>query len=431
MQSLVIANSSVILKGESRMSRVVPFRALRPGKQVVRQVAAPPYDVLNVAEAREDVNHNPLSFLHVEKSEIDLPDATGVEDLRIYQRAKENLDALIDQGILFREEFATFYLYRQQMGNHVQTGIAACVSLAEYESGWIKRHEFTRQDKERERTLHIDTVGAQTGPILLAYRGEETIDCLTAQVAERPPEYAFTTDNGICHTVWVIRDLAEIRAITEGFAPVEALYIADGHHRAAAAAAVARLRSSRNSGDRGDEGHHFMLAVLFSSEQLRIMDYNRVVRDLNGLTEAAFLKRVGENFLISNDFTEKFPERRHDFGMYLGGRWHCLTARAEILREDDPISGLDVSLLQQNLLDPILGVRDPRTDARIEFIGGIRGMAELERLVNHAGFAVAFSLYPPTVAQMMAVADAGKVMPPKSTWFEPKLLSGLFVHPLE
>ncbi|MEI7670748.1 MAG: DUF1015 family protein [Deltaproteobacteria bacterium] len=413
------------------MSRVVPFCALRPGKQVVHQVAAPPYDVLNVTEARKQVQHNPLSFLHVEKSEIDLPDTAGVEDLRIYQRARENLDVLICQGIFAREESAAFYLYRQQMGNHVQTGIAACVSLAEYENGRIKRHEFTRPDKERERMLHIDAVGAQTGPILLAYRGEGTIDRLTARVAGRPPEYAFTTDNGVCNTVWGIRDSTEIRAITEGFASVDALYIADGHHRAAAAAAVARLRRSRNSCDRGDETHHFMLAVLFPSEQLRIMDYNRAVRDLNGLTEAAFLKRVGENFLISKDFAAKSPERRHDFGMYLGGEWSCLTTRAEIVREDDPISDLDVSLLQQNLLDPILGIRDPRTDARVEFIGGIRGMAELERLVNHAGFAVAFSLYPPTVAQMMAVADAGKVMPPKSTWFEPKLLSGLFVHQLE
>jgi uncharacterized protein (DUF1015 family) len=431
VKSLLFANTSMAVKGEGCMSRVVPFRALRPGKPFVRQVAAPPYDVLNTAEARELVRDNPLSFLHVEKSEIDLPDAAGVEDRRIYERAKENLEALIHQRNLIQEESAAFYLYRQQMGDHVQTGIAACVSLAEYESGRIRRHEFTREDKERERTLHIDTAGAQTGPILLAYRGEERIDRLTAQVAGRPPEYDFTADSAVRHTVWVIRDPAEIRAITEGFAPVEALYIADGHHRAAAAAAVARLRSSRNSSDHGDEAHHFLLAVLFPGDQLRIMDYNRAVRGLNGLTEAAFLNRVGEYFHISPNYKAKSPERRHDFGMYLGGAWRRLTARAEILREGDPISGLDVSVLQQNLLGPILGVRDPRTDARVDFIGGIRGMEELERLVNQAGFAVAFSLYPPTVAEMMAVADAGQVMPPKSTWFEPKLLSGLFVHRLE
>ncbi|MCX5821711.1 MAG: DUF1015 family protein [Deltaproteobacteria bacterium] len=413
------------------MSRVVPFRALRPGEPFVRQVAAPPYDVLNVAEARRQVRDNPLSFLHVEKSEIDLPDAAGAEDRRIYARAKENLEGMIRQGILFQEESAVFYLYRQQMGERVQTGIVACAGIAEYETGQILRHEFTREDKERERTLHIDTVGAQTGPVFLTYRGREEIDRLTARVAERLPEYDFTADDGVRHTVWIIRDPAEIREVAEGFTPVEALYIADGHHRAAAAATVARLRSSRNPGDRGDGEHHFLLAVLFPHDQLRIMDYNRAVRDLNGLTREAFLQKVGDHFLIAREFTAKSPARPHEFGMYLAGDWFRLTARAEILWEDDPVAGLDVSLLQENLLGPVLGIRDPRTDARIEFIGGIRGMAELERLVDQAGFAVAFSLYPPTVAQMMAVADRGKVMPPKSTWFEPKLLSGLFVHLLE
>jgi uncharacterized protein (DUF1015 family) len=384
-----------------------------------------------MTEARQQVRDNPLSFLRVEKSEIDFPDAAGGEDHRIYGRAKENLKDLISKRILFQEESAAFYLYRQQIGNHIQTGIVACVSIAEYETGRIKRHEFTRDDKERERTLHIDMVGAQTGPVFLTYRGREAINRLNAQIAERPHEYDFTADGGVRHTVWVIRDPVEIREVAEGFAPVDALYIADGHHRAAAAAAVARLRSSRNPDDRGDEAHHFMLAVLFSHDQLRIMDYNRAVRDLNGLSEAAFLRQAGENFLISKDFAAKSPERRHEFGMYLGGVWHRLTARVGILCEDDPVADLDVSLLQENLLAPVLGIRDPRTDVRIDFIGGIRGMAELERLVDQTGFAVAFSLYPPTVGQMMALADAGKVMPPKSTWFEPKLQSGLFVHLLE
>jgi uncharacterized protein (DUF1015 family) len=414
-----------------RMSRIVPFRALRPGKPFVRQVAAPPYDVLNVAEARQQVRDNPLSFLHVEKSEIDLPDAAGVEDRRIYAQAKENLEGMIRQGILFQEESAVFYLYRQQMGERVQTGIVACAAIAEYETGRILRHEFTREDKERERTLHIDTVGAQTGPVFMTYRGREEIDRLTARVAKRPPEYDFTADDGIRHTVWIIGDPAEIREVAEGFTPVEALYIADGHHRAAAAANVARLRSSRNPGDRGNGEHHFLLAALFPHDQLRIMDYNRAVRDLNGLTEAAFLERIGDHFLITDDFTAKSPGRPYEFGMYLKGGWRRLTARAGTLREDDPVAGLDVSLLQENLLGPVLGILDQRTDTRIDFIGGIRGMAELERLVDQAGFAVAFSLYPPTVVQMMAVADRGKVMPPKSTWFEPKLRSGLFVHLLE
>jgi uncharacterized protein (DUF1015 family) len=413
------------------MSLVVPFRALRPGKPYVREVAAPPYDVLNVAEARKLAGANPLSFLHVEKSEIDVPDATGVEDRRIYDRAKVNLEELIRRGILLREAAPAFYLYRLRMEERLQTGIVAAVSLAEYEAGAIRRHELTRPDKERERTYNIDTVGAQTGPVFLTYRGCEAIDRLAARIMSGAPEYDFAAADGVAHTVWVVREPGEIREVVEAFAPVDALYIADGHHRAAAAARVARLRQARNSGERGDEAHHLLLAVLFPQDQLRIMDYNRAVRDLNGLTPEAFLQRVGERFLVSEGFARKSPEREHEFGMYLGGAWYHLAIRDPILRNDDPIARLDVSLLQDQLLGPVLGIGDPRTDARVEFIGGIRGMAELEKLVDRGGFAVAFSLYPPTVGQMMAVADAGKVMPPKSTWFEPKLLSGLFVHLLE
>jgi uncharacterized protein (DUF1015 family) len=413
------------------MSLVVPFRALRPAKPFVRQVAAPPYDVMNRTEAQQFVRANPLSFLHVEKSEIDVPDATGVDDHRIYDRAKLNLKGMIGKGILRREDGPAFYLYRQRLGEHLQTGIAAGVSIAEYEAGRIRRHELTRDDKERERTCHIDTVGAQTGPIMLTYRGQEVIDRLTVRVASRLPEYDFTAVDGVDHTVWVIGDPAEIREVVEGFAEVDFLYIADGHHRAAAAATVAHLRMERNPGDRGDEGYHLLMAVLFPQEQLRIMDYNRAVRDLNGLAERTFLESVGERFLISENFTEKSPAGRHEFGMYLGGTWRRITARKEILRDDDPIAGLDISLLQENLLGPVLGILDQRTDPRIAFIGGIRGMVELENLVDRGDCAVAFSLYPPTVGEMMAVADAGKVMPPKSTWFEPKLLSGLFVHLLE
>ncbi|MEK6653706.1 MAG: DUF1015 family protein [Thermodesulfobacteriota bacterium] len=390
------------------MSRVIPFRALRPAKPFAAQVAAPPYDVLNVAEAQRLVRDKPLSFLHVEKSEIDFPAAAVVDDRRIYERAKENLEMLIRKGILFSEETEAFYLYRQRKGDHLQTGIVAGVSVAEYEAGQIRRHELTRADKERERTCHIETVGAQTGPIFLTYRGREAIDRLAARVAATTCEYDFTADDGVVHTVWVIRGPAEVREVIEGFAQVEALYIADGHHRAAAAAAVARLRQARNPGDRGDEAHHVMMAVLFPHDQLRIMDYNRAVRDLNGLAEAAFLERVGENFLIAKGYPGKTPQKSHEFGMYLGGAWYLLSAREGILRDDDPVAGLDVSLLQERLLGPILGIRDPRTDSRIDFIGGIRGMAELERLVDRGGFAVAFSLYPPTVEQMMAVADAGK-----------------------
>ena len=410
------------------MSLVAPFRALRPAKPFVRQVAAPPYDVMNCTEAQHFVRANPLSFLKVEKSEIDVPDATGVDDRRIYDRARSNLTAMIDEGVFRRDERPAFYLYRQRLGAHMQTGIVAGVSIAEYESGRIRRHELTRDDKERERTLHIDTVGAQTGPVMLVYRGREALGRLTARVASRTSEYDFTACDGVEHTVWVIDDPAEIREVVEGFAGVDSLYIADGHHRAAAAANVARLRGERNPADRGDEAHRLLMAVLFPQDQLRIMDYNRAVRDLNGLREGEFLRRVEERFQITESFTEKSPGRRHDFGMYLRGAWRRIEARKEILRDDDPIAGLDVALLQNNLLGPILGIMDQRTDARIAFIGGIRGMGELENLVDRGDCAVAFSLYPPTVGEMMAVADAGAVMPPKSTWFEPKLLSGLFVH---
>ncbi len=413
------------------MSLALPFRALRPQKSFAHRIAAPPYDVMNVAEARQVGLENPLSFLHVEKSEIDLPDAAGVDDLRVYDQAKANLENLIRKGLLFRDQTEAFYLYRQRMGDHLQTGIAACVSVAEYEAGRIKRHELTRPDKERERTQHIDTAGAQTGSVMLTYRGREEIDRLMARVAAGPPEYDFIAADGVAHTVWVISDPMRMREVQEGFAGVDSLYIADGHHRMAAAAAVCRLRKERNPGDRGDEAHHFILGVLFPHDQLRIMDYNRVVRDLNGLAKEVFLKRIGEKFLISEGFAAKSPQGPHAFGMYLDGAWFEMSARPEIFRDDDPIAGLDISLLQENLLGPILGIRDQRTDARIDFIGGIRGMAELERRVDRGDFAVAFSLYPPTLWQMMAVADSGKVMPPKSTWFEPKLLSGLFVHLLE
>ncbi len=413
------------------MSLVVPFRAVRPAREYASRVAAPPYDVLDVDEARRLVRDNPLSFLHVEKSEIDVPDAAGVDDRRIYETAKTNLGGLLRRGILHQEDVPAFYLYQQRMGDRLQRGIVAGISIAEYDAGKIKKHELTRADKERERTHHIDTVGAQTGPVLVAYRGRKEIDRLAAQVTTRVPEYDFTAGDGVVHTVWVIGEPAEIRDVVERFAAVDTLYIADGHHRAAAAAGVARLRRERNPGDRGNEAHHVLMAVLFPQNQLRIMDYNRVVRDLNGLTPEEFLQRVADRFRVSGGSASKSPAQAHEFGMYLGGRWRHLTARKEILRDDDPVASLDVSLLQDHLLTPILGIQDPRADARIDFIGGIRGMAALEALVDEGRFAVAFSLYPPTVEQMMAVADAGMVMPPKSTWFEPKLLSGLFVHLLE
>ncbi len=412
------------------MSVVIPFRALRPARSFVKDVASLPYDVLNRDEARALASGNPLSFLRVEKSEIDLEPPEGEVPEKIFAKARENLENLLSQGVMIQEETPCFYIYRQRMGDHEQTGIVGCASVAEYESGRIKKHELTRADKELERTRHVDTVNGQTGPVFLAYRSTEVLDRLVEGFKAVPPEYNFTADDGIVHTVWVVSDPTAVRNLAEGLKTLEALYIADGHHRAAAACSVCRLRREYNPDHRGDEPYNYFLSVMFPHSQLRIMDYNRAVRDLHGLDREAFLRKVKEKFEILPDFSRKSPEAFHSFGMYLGGKWHQLVARENLWNEADPIGRLDVSILQTHLLEPVLGIMDPRTDQRIDFIGGIRGMAELERLVDSGNFAVAFSLFPTTLEQLMAVADAGLVMPPKSTWFEPKLRSGLFVHRL-
>jgi len=290
---------------------------------------------------------------------------------------------------------------------------------------------LTRTDKELDRTRHIDIVGAHTGPVFLTFKARKSFDQIVASIVAEAPEYDFTADDGIVHTAWVVRDGKLVDAIRNEFARIDALYIADGHHRAAAGTSVGKLRRASNPAHRGDEQYNFFLAVAFPHDQLRIMDYNRVVKDLNDLDEAAFLKRIGEKFLIADHFPEKSPTVHHEFGMYLGGRWYKLTAKSDIYRENDPIGSLDVSILQNNLLEPVLGIHDPRTDKRIDFVGGIRGMEELERLVDDVGFKVAFSMYPTTLDELIRVADAGLIMPPKSTWFEPKLRSGMFVHLLD
>ena len=413
------------------MSTVNPFRALRPRADLVSRVAALPYDVMNVEEAKGQAASEPLSFLRVEKSEIDLPDAGGVEDLRIYAKAKDNLRELIAGGVMVQESEPCFYVYRQKMGGRLQTGIAACISVAEYEAGVVRKHEFTRADKERERTLHIDTVSAQTGPVFIAYRGRKEIDAVVDAAMTGPPLYDFIAGDGNGHTVWRIDGESDIEALRKEFAAVEALYIADGHHRCAAAAAVARRRKGANPGHSGREEYNFTLAVLFPHDQLRILDYNRVVKDLNGMDGEEFLRRVAERFEVHDSFSARTPARRGEFGMYLKGSWRRLVAKPDPKRREDPITSLDVSILQADLLEPLLGIGDPRTDKRIDFVGGIRGMDELERLVGSGRFSVAFSLFPSSLDELMAVADTGKVMPPKSTWFEPKLRSGIFVHTLE
>ncbi len=412
------------------MSVIVPFAALRPQKQFVKEVASLPYDVVSTEEARAIGKAHPLSFLHVEKSEIDLPPHVPPHDQRIYDRARHNLETMVKEGVLFRDTKPCFYIYSQAMNGHRQYGIVACISVAEYETGKIKKHELTRTDKELDRIRHVDTVNAHTGPVFIAYEEQPAIDRLVEEAVKLPPEYDFLTEDGISHTVWTVADEDRIAAIIRGFKGLERLYIADGHHRAAAAAAVARLRREK-APDGRPAAFEYVLAVLFPQRQLKIMDYNRVVKDLNGLSLPDFLRLCRERFSFLPDYRTKSPAGAHEFGMYLDGRWYGLAARPGTYDESDPISRLDVSILQEQLLGSVLGVCDPRSDGRIEFVGGIRGVQELERLVDNRLFAVAFALYPVTIEDLIAVADADLIMPPKSTWFEPKLRSGVFIHLLE
>ncbi|MDQ5986533.1 MAG: hypothetical protein CSYNP_02263 [Syntrophus sp. SKADARSKE-3] len=410
------------------MSQIKPFKAIRPYPQYAASVAAFPYDVLNAEEARAIGRVNPISFLHVEKSEIDVPGYPAVDESEVFETARRNLQKLLADKILFREEKPVYYIYSQKMGNHIQYGIVATASVREYETGLIKKHEFTRADKERERTLHVDKVGAHTGPVFLTYKKSDVIDGLIGKLIRNAPIYDFTADDGISHTAWIVDGDEDIRAISEAFTAVPALYIADGHHRAAAATDVAKMRRGRTQNPQGDEAYEFFLSVIFPHDQLRIMDYNRVVKDLNGLDTEWFLKNIGETFDVSRDFSARTPGKIHEFGLYLEGAWYGLSVKEGVYDKADPVKSLDASIFQESLLDPVLGIKDPRTDKRIDFIGGIRGMDELERLVDSGRFKVAFSLYPTSLEQLIAVADAGKVMPPKSTWFEPKLRSGLFVN---
>jgi len=413
------------------MSLIIPFKAVRPQQKFVSQVAALPYDVMTREEAQKAVWGNPLSFMHVEKSEIDVPDGTKDNDELIYQTAKRNFIDMRVKGILIQDEKPCFYIYREKMADHVQTGVVGLMSAAEYDAGKIKKHELTRKDKEEDRRKHVDIVNAQTGPVFISYRERPTLNQFVDLITETSPEYDFISEDGVSHTVWIISDPKLIESIQQEFHEVDTLYIADGHHRAAAGAAVARERRSQDSSERFPKEYEYILAVFFPHTQLKIMDYNRAVRDLNGLTPEQFLEKIGSRFTIMEHFEERSPRQLHDFGMYLEGCWYKMTPQKGMYDERDPVAGLDAAILQNHLLDPILGIRDPRIDERIKFIGGIRGMDELEKLVDQEGFAVAFSLYPTTMEQILKVADAGKIMPPKSTWFEPKLRSGLFTHKLD
>lgn len=411
------------------MTLVLPFRAIRPQRQFVAQVAALPYDVMTREEAIIAVEGKPLSFLHVEKSEIDVPDQTRDHDPLIYETAKRNFSRMLEDSVLFQDDSRCFYIYRQQMGSQIQTGIVGVVSAREYDEGKIKKHELTRQDKEDDRINHVNKVDAQTGPVFLTYQSRSQLNAIVDQITKNNPEYDFTAEDGVIHTAWLVTDAGRIEEIKKEFAAIDALYIADGHHRAKAASSVARLRRGSDNSSKSGE-YEKVLAVLFPHDQLRVMDYNRAVKDLNGLTPQEFKEKISSAFTITENFASRSPQQFHDFGMYLQGKWYKLTVKEGTYNDNDPVARLDAAILQEHLLAPVLGINDPRTDDRIKFIGGIRGMAELEKLVDKDGFAVAFSLYPTSIEQVMSVADAGAIMPPKSTWFEPKLRSGMFVHKL-
>lgn len=406
------------------MASIQPFKALRPQPEFASQVASRPYDVLNSKEAREEAAGNPHSFLHITKSEIDLRENIDIHTQAVYEKAKENLQAFIQRGILFREDKPCYYIYQLVMNGRSQTGLVAGSSVDDYEQDIIKKHEFTRPEKEQDRINHIKTTGAQTGNVFLAYKNVVELDKLIEDwKAAHHPVYNFTADDHISHTVWVVNHDVTIKAITDIFATVvPATYIADGHHRAASAAKVRKAL-----GQQATPEANYFLTTLFPSNQLFIMDYNRVVKDLNGLTEAELLQKLETDFTIEKIAAPLAPAHLHEFGMYLKGQWYKLTSK-EGTYTTDPIGVLDVSILSNNVLDKWLGIKDQRTDKRIDFVGGIRGLGELEKRVNSGEMAVAFSLHPVTIQQLFDIADSGNVMPPKSTWFEPKLRDGLLTH---
>jgi uncharacterized protein (DUF1015 family) len=404
------------------MISISPFKALRPEPQFAKQVASRPYDVLSSKEAKVEAQGNPFSFLHITKSEIDLPANIDVHSKEVYFKAKENLDAFISRPVLFSESKPCYYIYKLVMNGKSQTGLVCCSSVNDYEEGLIKKHEHTRPDKEQDRINHIKTTCAQTGNVFLAYRDvNEVNEIIEKWKAGKSPVYDFIAEDNVQHSVWVISDEKIIGRITELFKiKVPCTYIADGHHRAASAAKVKyQLSDTEEAG--------YFLTTLFPAEQLHIMDYNRGVTDLNGLSAEEFFDRINKNFSIENLSEAYPPEEPHNFGMYLDGKWYKLTA-LDGTYSTDPIGILDITILQTNLLEPILGIKDQRTDKRIDFVGGIRGLKELEKKVNSKEMAVAFSLHPVSIQQLFDIADSGNVMPPKSTWFEPKLRDGLLTH---
>ncbi len=414
------------------MAKIKAFKGVRPAADKIKDVASPPYDVLNSAEARIQIKGKPYSFLHVVKPEVDLPENISIYDETVYLKGKENLDKLIENRILIQDEKPCFYLYRLIMDNIDEIGLVAGASIQDYENDIIKKHEHTRADKETDRIKHVDTLNANTGPVFLTYKSRNDMNKLVDELIKEKPVYNFEADDGIKHVFWKIDDEDVIKKIENIFEEIDFLYVADGHHRSASGTIVGQRRRETNPNHTGEEEYNYFLSVIFPHNQLYIMDYNRIVKDLNNHSKDEFLKLLEKKFIWEIFSTDKpfQPDRLHNFGMYLDGNWYKLTTKPDSFPENDPVKSLDVSILQENLLTPILGIGDPRKDNRIDFVGGIRGLEELSKRVDK-GEAVAFSMFPTSIEQLMAIADAGKVMPPKSTWFEPKLRSGVIVHLLD
>lgn len=402
------------------MATVKPFCALRPKPELASKICELPYDVMSSDEARTLAKDNPLSFLHVSKPEIDLPKETDLYSPAVYAKGRENFQRLISQGALVQDKQPAFYLYRQIMGQHVQLGLVAVASCQEYLDGTIKKHELTRVDKEDDRVRHIETLNSQTGPVFLTYKADPDLDASFRQIASGPHDVDFTAPDGVRHTSWSIRDRDAIDFIGRRFAQIPFLYIADGHHRSAAAG---RIYQSRKGGGESP----WFLTVIFPHNQMQILPYNRVLKDLNGQTAQALLQKLDAVFILKTPGAAQ-PGRKHELGLYLAGQWHTLNFRPHFAATSDPIEKLDVTLLQKYVLAPIFGIDDPRTSKRINFVGGIRGTGELEKLVNSGEYACAFSMFPTSILDLMTIADAGGIMPPKSTWFEPKLRDAMFCH---
>ncbi len=412
------------------MATIKPFDSVRPKGDVASQIAALPYDVYNRDEALEEILKEPLSFLKIDRAETQFAKDFNPYDAKVYEKARDILQSMMKEGLLIKEGKACYYVYKLTMDDRSQTGLVGCAAVDDYLSNIIKKHEKTREDKEIDRITHVNICDAQTGPIFMAYRSQNIINEIVAKIEREAPLYDFVASDGVRHTVWIIDHESDIDAITRGFDNVESIYIADGHHRAASAVKVGLRRREDNPGYTGEEEFNFFLSVLFPHDQLMILDYNRVIKDLNGLDKEEFLREVAKAFFLDEMGTEPYkPSEKATFGMFLDGVWYKLTAKDK-LRSGDPVEGLDVSILQNHILTSILEIKDMRTDKRIDFVGGIRGLKELEKRAN-SDMRLAFSMYPTSINELFEIADAHQLMPPKSTWFEPKLRSGLFIHELK